>query len=304
MFDNVCKFLAESFSQDFAQWLLGEAHRLTQLSPTELSVDPIRADALILLAAEPVILHLEFQTQPDPKLPFRMADYRLRMYRRYPDKPMRQVVIYLRPTGSELVQQTVFAIPGLRHEFEVIRLWEVPTDDLLRFPGLLPLAILSRTEDQAQTLREIAQRIEQLSTPQAQSNVTAATAILAGLVLEKGVIRQVLREELMRESVIYQEIVAEATAKGRAEGRAEGKAEGRAEGKAEGRAEGKAEGLQEGEAALVLRQLRRRMGELEAGLKGRIRALSLAQLEALGEALLDFSQLEDLVNWLQNHSSQ
>jgi hypothetical protein len=46
------------------------------------------------------------------------------------------------------------------------------------------------------------------------------------------------------------------------------------------------------------------MGELEAGLKGRIRALSLAQLEALGEALLDFSQLEDLVNWLQNHSSQ
>jgi predicted transposase YdaD len=29
-----------------------------------------------------VILHLEFQTQPDTDIPCRMADYRLRMYRR------------------------------------------------------------------------------------------------------------------------------------------------------------------------------------------------------------------------------
>ena len=97
------------------------------------------------------------------------------------------MVIYLKPTGSELVQQTVFAIPGLRHEFEVIRLWEVPMADLLPFPGLLPLAILSRTDDQIQALREIAQRITSLPTPAAQSNPAAGTAILAGLVLEKAI---------------------------------------------------------------------------------------------------------------------
>lgn len=56
--------------------------------------------------------------------------------------------------------------------------------------------------------------------------MAAATAILAGLVLEKGFIQRVLRRDIMRESVIYQEIEAEAKAKGRAEGRAEGKAEG------------------------------------------------------------------------------
>ena len=89
-----------------------------------------------------------------------MADYRLRVYRRYPGKQMRQVVIYLKPTASELVQQTAFAIPGTRHEFEVIRLWEYPSTDLVQYPGLLPLAVLSRTEDKTQTLREIAQRIE------------------------------------------------------------------------------------------------------------------------------------------------
>jgi predicted transposase YdaD len=47
MFDNVCKFLAETFSTDFATWLLGEPIALTQLSPNELSLEPIRADALL-----------------------------------------------------------------------------------------------------------------------------------------------------------------------------------------------------------------------------------------------------------------
>ena len=47
MFDNICKFLAETFSTDFACWLLGEAIALSELSPSELSLEPIRADALI-----------------------------------------------------------------------------------------------------------------------------------------------------------------------------------------------------------------------------------------------------------------
>ena len=32
MFDSTCKFLAESFSSDFAAWLLGESTPLTQLN--------------------------------------------------------------------------------------------------------------------------------------------------------------------------------------------------------------------------------------------------------------------------------
>jgi len=112
MYDNVCKFLAESFSQDFAQWLLGTPVDLTQLSPAELSLAPIRADALILLASQQIILHLEFQTQPDADIPFRMADYRLRTYRRYPEVSMRQDVIYLKPSGSDRVYQTRFEISG------------------------------------------------------------------------------------------------------------------------------------------------------------------------------------------------
>ena len=127
MFDSTCKFLAESFSTDFASWLIGEPIALTELSPTELSLEPIRADSLILLQSDEVVLQIEFQTEPNPNMPFRMADYRLRVYRRFPQKEMKQVVVYLTPSNSEYVFQTAFVIPGTRHDFEVIRLWEQPT---------------------------------------------------------------------------------------------------------------------------------------------------------------------------------
>lgn len=104
MFDNVSKFLIEQYSPDFASWLIGEPIALTELSPSELSLEPIRADALLLLQAAEVVLHCEFQTDPDATMPFRMADYALRAFRRFPRKRLVQVVVYLRPTDSALVQ--------------------------------------------------------------------------------------------------------------------------------------------------------------------------------------------------------
>ena len=49
---------------------------------------------------------------------------------------------------------------------------------------------------------------------------------------------------------------------------------------------------------LILRQLNRRVGALSPELQLDVKALSLARLEELSEALLDFSQMNDLVVWL------
>lgn len=230
MFDNICKFLVENFSSDFATWLLGEPITLTELSPKELSLEPIRADALILLQSDEVVLHLEFQTQPDANIPFRMVDYRLRTYRRFPHKRMRQVVIYLQQTNSELVQQTTFTLEETFHRFQVLRLWEQSTSVFLQYPGLLPFAVLTNTNSPAETLRQVASEISNINDQRTQSNVAASTFILAGLVLDQNIIQQLLRREVMRESVTYQAILAEGLAEGRAEGRAEGIQEGIQEG--------------------------------------------------------------------------
>jgi predicted transposase/invertase (TIGR01784 family) len=270
MYDNVCKFLAENYSRDFAQWLLGEPIFFTQLSPSELSLEPIRADALILLESDQIILHLEFQTDPDPKMSFRMLDYRTRVYRRFPKKTMRQVVIYLKETSSPLVQENAFILPNTRHEYEVLRLWEIPAEKMLGLSGLLPLANLGKTPNRPEILRQVAAKIDNIEGRTEKSNLAAATAILAGLVLTKEIIGSLLREEIMRESVIYQDI----------------------------RESGKAQGRREEAVSLILRLLNRRLGEISSTLSQQIRELSLEQLETLGEALLDFTSLTDLTTWL------
>ncbi|MCP2732235.1 Rpn family recombination-promoting nuclease/putative transposase [Limnofasciculus baicalensis] len=65
-----------------------------------------------------------------------------------------------------------------------------------------------------------------------------------------------------------------------------------------GREEGREEGRQEGQAQLIIRVLERRWGEIAPDMKTRILQLSSNQLENLGEAVLDFSNLEDLIGWL------
>ncbi len=61
--------------------------------------------------------------------------------------------------------------------------------------------------------------------------------------------------------------------------------------------------LQRGEVAMLLRILTRRIGRITPEIQARIQALSIAQLEDLGEALLDFSQPTDLTDWLESHHS-
>ncbi|MDZ8051805.1 MAG: Rpn family recombination-promoting nuclease/putative transposase [Aulosira sp. ZfuVER01] len=74
------------------------------------------------------------------------------------------------------------------------------------------------------------------------------------------------------------------------------------EAKEEAREEGREVGREQEARSLILRQLKRRFGELNDELQTQIQALSLETLEALGEALLDFSTLADLEGWLQGQA--
>lgn len=209
MYDDTCRFLAENFPADFASWLLGEAISLTEIQPSELSLDPIRADAMILLQSEESILHIEFQTLPKQEIPFRMLDYRVRGERRYRGKPMRQVVIYLKPTTSELVHQMSYELERTHHAFDVIRLWEQPASLFLQYPGLLPFATLGQSESPEGVLRQVTQLVDHIADSTTQANLMAASAILAGLRLEEDVIYRLVQRDIMQESVIYRSIQQE-----------------------------------------------------------------------------------------------
>jgi len=281
MYDNICKFLAKNFSSDLAQWLIGESIPLTVLEPTELSLEPIRADSLIFLQSEDIILHIEFQTSVSEDIPFRMADYFIRIYRSFPEKQIYQVVIYLKKTNSELAHIDSFRLPQMEHKYNVIRLWEIPTTELLGSTGLLPLAVLSQTQDPSKVLEEVAKKIESINDERERNNLTTSTAIIAGLVLDKMTIKRLLRNEIMKESVIYQEIEAIGEAKGLKQGLEQGLEQGK----------------QQEAVNLILKQLQRRVGELPQEIITQIHNLSLEELENLAEVLLDFKTQTDLTNW-------
>lgn len=224
-YDNVCKFLVEKFTDDFSQWLLGETYQFSELEPTEFTPQPIQADALILLQSKQLVLHIEFQTRPDPKISSRMLDYFIRIHQRFPKKEIRQFVLYLKKTNSKLVQQTSFQFQKTSHHFDVIRLWEYPPDNFLSKLGLLPFAVLSQTDNPSQVLREVSQKIESIEEFSQKAQIASVSALLAGLVLNPSQIKKLIRSEIMKESTMYQAILEEGKLEGKLEGLLEGKQE-------------------------------------------------------------------------------
>ena len=275
-FDNLCKLLSEKYPDRFASWVLGKPQQSVEVLKTELSIEPIRADSVTFLQLQGRLLHLEFQTklESNPPFPLRMIDYWVRLYRLY-RLPITQIIVLLLPPSEDTVIETAFIVENTRHEYQVLRLWEQEPELFLNDPALLPLATLAATTDSEALLRETAQRVSQLEVERKQE-VSTYTQILAGLKFEKALIQKIFREGMMRESVIYQDILEE----------------------------GREEGRSQGELNLIIRLLTRRFGAVDETVRSRIVTLPLALLEDLGEALLDFAEIEDLINWLQTHAPE
>jgi predicted transposase YdaD len=92
------------------------------------------------------------------------------------------------------------------------------------------------------------------------------TEILAGLRFEKSLIRQLLSEDIMQESVIYQDILQK--------------------------------GEQKEAFRFLNRQLNRKFSSIDPSIVNRIQVLSTEELELLGEEFLGFSDVSELVAWL------
>ena len=59
------------------------------------------------------------------------------------------------------------------------------------------------------------------------------------------------------------------------------------------------QGRREGEAEIVIKLLARRLGALSTSQEKAVRKLSTRKLEGLAEALLDFSSIDDLTQWMR-----
>ncbi|MFY7805080.1 MAG: Rpn family recombination-promoting nuclease/putative transposase, partial [Limnoraphis robusta] len=195
-YDNLCKYLAETYPAAFARWLLTAEPENIQVLKTELTLEPVRADSITLLQTTDQILHLEFQTQPtsEPPLPLRMLDYWVRLYRQY-RIPIQQFIIFLQPTTSQAVYTQEFIVERTRHEYDVIRMWEQNPNVFLNDPALIPLAPLAQTDSPQTLLEQVAAQTARIESVEQRQNILASAQILAGLRYDKQLIGQLLRED-------------------------------------------------------------------------------------------------------------
>ena len=336
-YDNICKYLAEQYPAEFVRWLSREEVTDITVLKTELNVEPIRADSLTLLQTTNQILHLEFQTLPasNPSLPLRMLDYWVRLKRQH-GCHIEQVVIFLKSTSSETVFINELNDINTRHRYQVIRLWEQDPAPLLASPALLPLATLARSDAPNTLLEQVVTEIDKIEEPRQRENLATCVDVLAGLRFDKNLVRQLLREEMMQESVTYQDILQKGAQQGRIEGRREEAislvmrlltrrfGEMNPQLQEQIRSLGLEQLEELGEAlldfetvtdldiwlnrrqveSLIIRQLTRRVGEINPQLQEQVQGLSMFQIGKLGEALLDFEAITDLVVWLDEHHSE
>ena len=297
MIDDFCKQLVARHPASIGRWLLGltaaepSSARAIDTNPTwqlldrELSSDPLHADSVILLPADPgrsgaPILHLEFQTRPDALMAERMLEYWIRLHRRF-RRPIQQVVLHLKPTASPLARVEQLTIGRTRHHFTSLRLWEQDPAPLLADPALLPLAVLARPPSKTpeQLLSQVCQRLQTIADPNQRRRTTSGCQLLAGLSFSQDVIQRLLAMSILEDSSVYQYIVHK--------------------GLEQGLERGLEQGRQQEAGTLVLRLLERRCGPLQPDQRATISALPLERLEALVDVVLDFQGANDLLQWLE-----
>ncbi len=274
--DNICKRLAEKYPEQFTAWLFGATTGKIRIMKTELSREPIRADSAIFLRSANEILHAEAQTTIKSRvpMPLRMLDYYVGFKRDNPQKRIRQVLIVLKDSGEAIANQ--FEDDNTLYRFIVRKMWEEAPEELLKYDGLLPLATLCRTDSGEKLLKQVSARIRKIKSKEQRVEIISWSQMLAGLRYDKGIIRYIFREDsMLEESVIVQDWLQR----------------------------GEQRGLQKGLQQIVIRQLNRVIGKVPARATKQLQALSAAQLEDLGEALLDFKSKEDLTNWLSQHKA-
>ena len=158
-----------------------------------------------------------------------------------------------------------------QHQFNVVKMWEEPTEFFLNAPILLHFATLTQTQSSDRLLNQVRHQVEQLSEPDQRRQVSSYVQLMAGLKYDKEVVRRLFSEGIMRESVIYQEIFQA----------------------------GEAQGEARGERRMAVRVLSRQFGNLSPSLISQLNELSLEQIEALGDVMVNFISLEDLTHWLE-----
>jgi hypothetical protein len=140
-------------------------------------------------APSPWLAHIELQATHDPELPFRLFQYHALLLHRH-KIPVETVVVLLRPSADDrrltgrFEQRGVIRDVTMALSYSVVRLWEIPFEDLLNGGiALAPLAPLGKVEpvEVPSVMRRMNERYEREAPESVVDELRAASQFLLGL---------------------------------------------------------------------------------------------------------------------------
>src|SRR5580692_5839887 len=251
------------------------------------------------------LIHVENQAQPQKDFGKRMFGYFARLYQKY-GLPIYPIVL-LTHDAPLTKEPEVFQIsfPNkvvLDFRYEVIQLNQMNWFDYVRSENPAASALMAKMriapKDRPRVKLECIRMMSSLSSKKLLNK--------AELQVLRGIVDTYLRlndsEQKVFQSALEQlapaekEKVMEVTNFWEERGRQEGLERGLQQGREEGREEGGRQRL----LSLIRRQIERKLGLIDTEVAERIGLLNADQLEALGDALLEFSDPRELAEWLRS----
>jgi len=132
---------------------------IKELLPTNFPSTELRVDFLARLEDES-ILHIEFQSFNDPTMPFRMLRYYLAILERYPNSPIKQLLVYM--GNRKLRMKSRLRLRNLSFSYEMIDIRQIDCRVLLESPDPMDrlLACLCKVEDEAYLIEKLIKTME------------------------------------------------------------------------------------------------------------------------------------------------
>jgi len=254
-----------------------------------------------------LLIHIEIQAESEEIFAKRMFLYNIRIFQYY-DQPATSLAVLCDSSRDWRPNQYSFESPGTKHNFEFSTVKVLDYQDkwaeLEKSENPFATVVMAhlRTQATAKKARErknwkfiLIRRLYELGWQ--ENDIRSLYRFIDWVMLLPSELERELWQELKQ---FEQERQMSYITTGERIGYERGRQEGKKEGKEEGKEEGKVE---EGKR-LILRLLQKRVGELPGEVIASMQSLSVTNLEELGEALLDFTGIDDLVHWLEANRAE
>ncbi|MEO2065161.1 MAG: hypothetical protein ABGX17_01515 [Desulfurobacteriaceae bacterium] len=159
------------------------------------------------------IFHLELQTYPDKKMPFRMLEYYLLLMQTYPDREINQMVLYVGEGAPRMVNS--IKRKRLSYSYELRDIKEISCRELMESPQIEDkiLAVLCKVEEPeyyfSMLVNELIELPEKERTDYIRKLLTALhyrpkLKLVLKRLLEERKMPLTITEEMMREDPFFQ----------------------------------------------------------------------------------------------------